>query len=151
MAQGGARNRSGPSVDPGSGRSDRRGLVLTSLQPYVGEAPEFPLPDVSVRELEVWVEAWRTPQASAWAAEPWRLRTVALWVRWSVRTEDPECGAGLVAQAIRLADQVGMTPAGLKENGWRVAGEAVVPVKAARPASPRLSARDRLRVVEDAG
>ncbi len=151
MAQGGARNRSGPSVDPGSGRSDRRGLVLTSLQPYVGEAPEFPLPDVSVRELEVWVEAWRSPQASAWAVELWRHRTVALWVRWSVRVEDPECGAGLVAQAIRLADQVGMTPAGLKENGWRVAGEAVAPVRAARPASPRLSARDRLQVVGDAG
>ena len=69
MARGGARNRAGPQANPDSGRSDRRGYSLTALpaEGYAGEIPDFPLPDASERELEVWAEAWRTPQACAWS------------------------------------------------------------------------------------
>ena len=103
MARGGARNRSGPQPDPLSGRSDRRGLSLTSLPAhgYDGPIPDFPLPtrvvwhswfedgkkvreddeactaQVAEREAELWSWAWRTPQAWAWAqpSESWRLHT----------------------------------------------------------------------------
>lgn len=52
---------------------------------------------------------------------------------------------------LRLADQIGMTPAGPAENGWRIAdvepaGEPPAVVVVVRP---RLSARDRLGVVPD--
>ena len=93
MARGGARNRSGPTADPNSGRSDARGYSLTALpaEGYDGPAPEFPLMSrrvmrwvhedksryqvvdeettevVTNRELELWEWAWSTPQACAWS------------------------------------------------------------------------------------
>lgn len=123
MARGGARNRSGPQPDEESARSDRRDFKLSALPPegYDGEAPEFPLPDASGRELEVWGQAWSTPQACAWSLEPWRHRTVAMWVRWSVRMEAEDASAALGNVVVRFADQIGLTPAGLKENGWKIA------------------------------
>src|SRR4051794_39385007 len=106
MARGGARNRSGPSPDPQSGRSDARGYSLTALpaEGYDGPVPDFPLPDPAGRELELWEQAWRTPQACAWSlpSESWRQRTVALWVRVSWRCEDPEAGAALLGQLHRF-------------------------------------------------
>src|SRR5690606_30075946 len=115
MTRGGARNRSGPGADPNSGRSDRRGFNLTALPAggYEGEIPEFPLPNASAREVEVWEQAWRTPQACAWSmpSEAWRAGTVALWARTKVRCEDPEAPASLLGQLHRFADQIGMTTA----------------------------------------
>lgn len=155
MARGGARNRSGPQADPNSGRSDRRGFKLTALPAggYDGEVPEFPLPAASKRELEVWEQAWRTPQACAWSmpSESWRTSTVALWVRTKVRCEDPEAPASLLGQLHRFADQIGMTTAGLAEMGWVVAQDEVA-AKAAEKAAPKpKSSRDRLAVVKADG
>ena len=154
MARGGARNRSGPQADPSSERSDRRGYRLTALpaEGYRGEIPEFPLPGASERELEVWAQAWRTPQACAWAmpSEAWRQRTVALWVRTSVRCEEPDAPASLLGQVHRFADQIGMTTAGLAEMGWKVATDEVgerAAEKESGEAKPRQSSRDRMKVV----
>ena len=155
MPRGGARNRSGPVADPNSGRSDRRGFKLTALpaEGYQGPVPEFPLPGASGRELEVWAQAWRTPQACAWAlpAEAWRQRTVALWCRTSVRCEDPEAGAALLGQLHRFADQIGFTTAGLAEMGWKVAVDEVSARAAEKtadaPAVVRSSSRSKLKVV----
>lgn len=123
MSRGGARNRSGPQADPNSGRSDQRGYVLATLPPtgFDGEAPDFPMPNASSRELEVWSQAWTTPQACAWSLEPWRWRTIAMWCRWSVRMEADDASAALGNVVVRFADQIGLTPAGLKENGWKIA------------------------------
>lgn len=127
MGSGGARNRSGPPIDPNSGRSDARGIVLTALpnEGYRGDPPVFPLPAESARESELWARVWATPQACAWSVQPWRHYTVGQWVRWSVRAEDPEAPAAVVAAVIRFADQIGLTPAGLKENGWAIAADEV--------------------------
>ena len=138
MASGGARNRSGPRPVEGSGRSEARGFSLTALpSSYSGPVPEWPLPEPSDRELVVWGEAWRLPQAAAWSlpSEAWRARTVAMWVRLSVRCEDPGAPASLLAQLHRFADQVGLTTAGLAEMGWKVAVDEVAPRRVARPAS----------------
>lgn len=156
MPRGGARNRSGPQRDPRSGRSERTGFSLRLLpaQGFKGRVPKFPLPDASDRELEVWRQAWRTPQACAWSlpSEKWRHPTVALWVRIKVRCEDPEAKATLLSQLHRLADQVGMTTAGLAEMGWSVAVDEVGEKAAAREAetepAPQGPARPRrLRAV----
>lgn len=150
MARGGARNRSGPSVDPRSARSDSRGLSFQALPRggFDGEVPEFPLPGISEREAVVWGSMWGTPQAAVWSVEPWRWRAVAQYVRWSVRTEDPECPATVMGQVIRLADQIGLTPAGMKENGWAL---AVDEVQAKRDELPAAESQDapkrRLRAV----
>lgn len=162
MARGGARNRSGPQPDPSSARSERRGYKLTALpaEGYTGEVPQFPLPvrqvvvdafedgqkhrqvdedaaqDVAARELELWEWAWRTPQACAWSmpAERWRLHSVAMWVRTAVLCESSEATAADKNSLHRFADQIGLTPAGLRENGWAVAADEVAERRESRPA-----------------
>ena len=124
---GGARNRSGPHPSAASARSDARDVRATKL-PVGGYRGDFPalstlLPDATDREGHVWANLWRTPQAGQWAREEWRHRTVAMYVRWLVRAEDPEATAATITAAQRLADQIGMTPAGLKENGWLIVAD----------------------------
>jgi hypothetical protein len=154
MTSGGRRNRNGAIPDPNSGRSDRRGYKLTALpaEGYDGPAPDFPLDAPTERELEVWADLWRTPQACAWSmpAESWRVRTVAMYCRTLVRCEAPDAGAALLGQLHRFADQVGMTTAGLAEMGWSVAADELAQRRDGddEPAEPRrTSSRDRLRSV----
>ena len=151
MARGGARNRSGPAADPNSGRSDRRGFTLTALpsEGYRGEVPDFPLPKIRIydvffedkkrvrefdegateaqwgREVELWEWAWSTPQACAWSMAPWRWHSVAMWVRTSAICESSDATAADKNALHRFADQIGLTPAGLKENGWAIAVDEV--------------------------
>lgn len=152
MSRGGARNRSGPQPTEGSASAERRGYTLTALpaEGYQGEIPEFPLEDPTDRELEVWAWAWRTPQACAWSlpSEQWRVRTVALWVRQSVRCEAHDVSANQLAQLHRFADQIGMTTAGLAEMGWKVAVDEVAEKAASRTAPAKPQER-RLRAASD--
>lgn len=179
MSSGGARNRSGPPKDPSSGRSDRLGVTFVDLpnEGYQGPIPEFPLPPAVVtfeffedkqkvrevdegasesrraRERELWEWAWRTPQAAAWALEPWRMQAIAMWVRTSAICESPEATAADKNALHRFADQIGLTPAGLAENGWQVA-TSVIPQSGEGDApedEPRPRARDRMKVVAGGG
>lgn len=145
---GGARNRSGPQPDPKSLRSSKRDIKLDALPSagYDGAVPEFPLPlmkryrwehedkrryqvfddeateQYRERELAVWAELWVTPQAAAWSIEPWRWSTVAEFCRLkAVVEQEPDGVAALVAHLHRYRDQIGLSPAGLKENGWTIA------------------------------
>jgi hypothetical protein len=75
---------------------------------------------------------------------------VALWVRTSVRCEDPEAPASLLSQLHRFADQIGMTTAGLAEMGWKVAVDETAAKRADQAASAapaRSSSRSKLKVV----
>lgn len=173
MARGGARNRSGPSLDPSSGRSDQRGISLQALPAggFTGEVPEFPLPRVTryewefdegkkyripsesltesyrVREIAVWAEAWMTPQAVAWVRESWRWPVIAEYCRLKTVVElEPDANASLVGQLHRFRDQIGLTPAGLKENGWAIAADEVA-VKRGEKSEPAQPVR-RLRAVD---
>ncbi|MHA7132550.1 hypothetical protein [Oerskovia turbata] len=82
---------------------------------------------VADREAQLWEWAWRTPQAEAWSREPWRWLTVANWVRTQVIIEGDEATAADKGSVHRFADQIGMTPAGLKENGWAIAAAEIEP------------------------
>ena len=151
MARGGARNRSGPAPDPLSERSERMKYTLTALpaEGYAGEVPEFPLPrvpgsDLGLRraEIEIWRDAWASPQACAWSMEPWRHRIVAQYCRVAAIVErDPAASAALIGQLHRFRDQLGLTPAGMRDNGWRIASEPVKleVVPEARPLQRRRS------------
>lgn len=137
---GGARNKSGPKPSMFSARSDARDLKATRL-PVEGYDGDFPplsefLPDATEREGVVWAEAWTTPQAAQWIREPYRFRTIAMWVRWTVKMESPEAASAVAAAALRLADQIGITPSGLKENGW-----LIVPKDEIVPQSPAAKQR----------
>lgn len=149
MASGGARPRSGPPADPTSGRSDLRGISFEKLPAsgFDGEVPKFPLSPAAVlneywdsdskqkvsendpgasavrqeREQELWEWAWSTPQACAWALEPWRWYAVGMWVRTAAICESAEAQAADKNSLHRFADQIGLTPAGLAGNGWAIA------------------------------
>ena len=156
MASGGGRNRSGPQKDPNSERSERLGVKFTALpaEGYQGEVPAFPLPERIVyidrerheeateaaaeREEDLWWWAWRTPQACAWAmpSESWRLHTIAMWVRTAVICESSEATAADKGSLHRFADQIGLTPAGLRENGWSVAKDELAEKAAERASAP---------------
>lgn len=143
MPRGGARNRSGPQADPTSGRSEVRGYKLTALpsEGYDGEVPDFPLPppedaELAMRESEIWHEAWRTPQAAAWSMASWRWATVGEYCRLKAKIESG-APAAYIGQLHRYRDQIGLTPAGLKENGWAIAADEVAarrPEPASEPA-----------------
>lgn len=152
MSRGGPRNRSGPQADPTSGRSDRRHYTLTALpsEGFRGDVPEFPLQPIVLfteyfvdklkvkerdddktesfreREADVWAEAWMTPQACAWSMQFWRWPIVGEYCRLKTIVEfDPSASAALVGQLHRYRDQLGLTPAGLKDNGWAIAADEV--------------------------
>lgn len=149
MTKGGARNRSGPPADPNSERSEKRGYTLTALpsEGYDGDAPEWPLHGQSDREAELWTWAWTTPQACAWSLDPWRWHSVAMWVRVAVICEGPMAQAADKSGLHRFADQIGMTPAGLKENGWAIARDEVTPKRQQRTEDKPKPQR-RLRAVD---
>lgn len=164
MGRGGARNRSGPPPDPKSGRSEKLGVRFGRLPRggFTGRVPAWPLTTkASTAERTVWNQVWRTPQAAAWATEPWRHPTVAMYVQTRVRFE-AEGAAALGTIMVRLADQIGMTPAGLRENGWEIEqapggadqDEPAAPA-AAKPRATRAAAskplKARLQVVRSAG
>ncbi len=122
MASGGARSRSGPRPDPFSKTSDKRGgpdkrLTLPRRE-YEGKVPPWPLPKKPARETSLWRKAWKFPQAHAWADMPWLHLLVAQWVHWSVKAEQPDASPSTMTQVMRLADAIGLTPAGMRDHGW---------------------------------
>lgn len=127
MSRGGARNRSGPAPDPTSGRSERRGFSLTALpsEGFGGDVPDFPLPSPTERELTVWAELWTTPQACAWSLQSWRWLNIADLVRLQVRGEAHDAPVNIATVVRQLRADLGLTPAGLKENGWAIATDEV--------------------------
>lgn len=176
MPSGGARNRSGPQVNPNSGRSDRRGFSLTALpaQGFNGLVPEFPLQPIVLfteyfqdkvkvkerddeetesfrdREADVWAEAWTTPQACAWSMESWRWPVVGEYCRLKTIVEfDPSASAALVGQLHRYRDQLGLTPAGLKDNGWAIASDEVGTKRDAKAVKSEAPTRRLRAVVSD--
>ena len=176
MARGGARNRSGPQADPSSARSDRRGFTLTELPSsgFDGKPPVFPLPKreifkkvesdgattwefdaartkaVAEREGELWAWAWSLPQACAWSTQSWRWMNVADLVRLQVRGEAHDAPVNIATVVRQLRADLGLTPAGLKENGWAIAADEVGARREADAAAPpaRRSSRDKLTVVK---
>lgn len=178
MARGGARIRSGPPADPDSGRSDRRKFTLQSLpaEGFAGRIPAFPLARFDIvhvvegeievdehaskvfraREIALWRELWRTPQAAAWSLpeNKWRHRIVATYARHSVRIESPNVSPALMGQIHRFADQIGMTDAGLGAMGWKIAvtdkdapPSPAGPSPRAKAPAPKQGARTRLKVL----
>lgn len=151
MASGGKRVRSGPKPDPNSRTSERRGYTLRNLpnSECRGRAPSFPLPvfqaksyDPSsgqmepdaqlteawaAREAELWKWLWRQPQARAWRMPQYRYMVyeVAQYCRQCVLCERAEAKAADRTVLIRLADRIGLSPAGLAALGWKISEDNV--------------------------
>lgn len=154
MGSGGARNRSGPAPNPTSKRSDSRGLDdVARVLPASGcskKAPAWPFPKGSTREKALWRKLWTYPQAVAWADEPWRHLTIANYVRWQVKSEAPDATPSVMTQVNRLADSIGLSPAGLRENRWEIIDDSQAQQTPDTPPDEPVPER-RMRVVKDAG
>lgn len=99
-------------------------------------------------ELEVWSSVWRTPQASVWEQQGW-LRDVAQYVRHKVLGELGSLKDA--TEARQWSDRLGLNPAAMLRNRWRVAADEVAAHRAAPAVAGRTSARDRFKVVPDGG
>lgn len=148
----GGHGRSGPPQDANSGRSERRGYKLTALpsEGFAGEVPDLAdyLIKPAARHQAVWEELWATPQACVWSIEHWRVAVVADLTRYIVRMDADDCPASYATAIRQLRDDLGLSTAGLKQNGWSVAADEVGAKATERAdAPPRASSRDRLSVV----
>jgi hypothetical protein len=83
------------------------------------------IPKPGKRHREIWEELWRTPQACAWAKERWLWPTVADLVRAMVRNEDPDAKAAFATTVRQLRDELGLSRAGLRVNGWEISHDEV--------------------------
>jgi hypothetical protein len=152
-------------LDPTSERSERRGIKLGVLprEGYKGKAPKFPIPapvdcdGVTIgsvlydRAVALWKTHWKSPQACAWSAEPWRHTIIAemCMVEASVHSS-PSSSAALIGQLHRFRDQLGLTPAGMRENGWTIGDVDEDKREAKREeARPSTSSRARMRLVSN--
>ena len=145
MPSGGARARSGPPKDPNAvRRPEGTEFVVLPAGGRVGEPPEWPLTDQTVREGELWDAVWALPQAVMWEAH--RLEwSVAFYVRNLAEAELPEAKAATRTLVRQQMDDLGLTEGGLAKNGWTV-GE---PEARREPRKAAQSSKTRLKVVAD--
>lgn len=154
MAKGGARARSGPPPDPAALRrdrpSDKDGWTDLPAEGRKGKTPAFPLDAPTKRELQLWAEEWKRPQAIEWERNGQFLE-VALFVRTFAGAESPKATAAERTLVRQQMDALGISLPGLLRNRWRIL--PVEPVE--KPTAPRAAparrstgtARQRLRAV----
>lgn len=153
MPKGGARVNSGPKPDPEALRrdrpSDRDGWTDLPAEGRKTAAPKWPLcgleNGLSERESAVWREIWATPQAVAWERLGWTLE-VGLYVRLLVLAEGGSMSAA--TEARQWSDRLGLNPAAMLRNRWRIARDQVSERRRATAAADSGSMRDRLKALD---
>ena len=147
--RGGFRSKSGSFADPNSARSDARGFTLDSLPPegYRGEFPAWPLPihrdnEIADRAAELWELLWRTPQACVWITDEWRWETIAEYCQLKALVERgaPAAYHGVL---FRYREDLGLSPTGLKLNGWAIAVDAAPSTEAPSKVKAEKSMREK--------
>lgn len=145
---GGFRVGSGRPQDPSALRTDRRidsGAWLSLPRGgRQGPPPVWPLLRPTARELQLWAQDWKRPQAVMWE-ELHLEREVALYVRTFRDAEDPSATVARRVLVHRQMDSLGLTVAGMRACHWTL---EEVPAPVARPAEPaHLSAKARLQLL----
>ena len=174
MASGGARARSGPAPNPDSYRSLNKEWVELPAAGYSGEIPEFPLPRVSIyweywedkkkvrefdesatksfreQEIDLWDELWRKPQAAAWASLGLKFQ-VASYVRAFLESVKADAVSGMKTAVLRMETELGLSVAGMRQNGWRISDGIASAPSTAAPSSRKTSSGDWLKAVSVEG
>lgn len=152
--KGGARTRSGPPPDPMALRRNRdRGEWLhLPAAGREGDPPAWPLLRPTKRELQLWEQAWRRPQAIAWEANGLVVE-VALYVRALRDAEKPKSIVAVRQLVKQMTDTLGLSVPGLRSNRWIIdAPNAAAPIdEAPEPDEAPASARARLKLVSNGG
>jgi hypothetical protein len=136
---------SGPAPNPNSRRqTGGQAHTWTDLPSsgFSGEIPGWPLgPSLVVdalgladRELEVWSDIWRTPQAEVWHRNGW-ASDAALYVRFLVIGETGRLDEA--KEARMWSDRLGLNPAAMLKNRWRVRPDEVAAHRQAKKAPKR--------------
>lgn len=151
MPKGGARTRSGPAPDPNALARERDAGEWTILPATgrQGPPPGWPLTEAADRELVLWEQLWRKPQALMWERYS-QQHDVALYVRRLVEAEEPESKVTVGTLVRQMADSLGISTPGMRANRWRIDPVSEV-VPAPQTSTSRASARDRLKVVNGNG
>jgi hypothetical protein len=132
---------------------------------YTGRAPAFPLPKIGrgldadgnpnraaadsfrKREMEIWRQVWKTPQAAAWSIDPWRWPTVAEFCRIKAAVElDPDSNAALLSRLREYRNEIGLSPDGMKANGWAISRDQVTPRAEKKAAAKTTTAKPQRRL-----
>ena len=120
----GARTVSGPPPDPNSRRQQTKaqasGWIDLPAGGREGDAPAWPFRECAPGEIEAWEELWRSPQAVAWEALAVSTRDVATYVRFSILGE---LDAKAANEARQWSDRLGLNPAAMLRNHWRIKGD----------------------------
>lgn len=149
----GGHARSGPAPDPNALRRERDQGEWTTLpvEGRPGDPPEWPLAgNPTKRERELWADLWAKPQAVMWEARGQELE-VALYVRRFREAEKPGSPVNLSTWIRQQMEALGLSSLGLRANRWRIATPKPADTDTDDAGGEVVSARDRFRVVEDAG
>lgn len=156
--------RAGPPKDPRSGRSEKLGTGVGTLLPsegHGGRPPAFPLPQIKrenavaakafrAREIAIWRAIWKSPQAAAWARDPWRWPTIGEYCRIKASVELEAGGnAALVSRLREYRTEVGLSPDGLRLNGWAIATDELAEQAEKKVETKKAPPVRRLRAVKD--
>lgn len=149
--------RSGPAPEPNALRRDRPSDTNTwTTLPFEGRRgriPAWPLSRPASRaERALWNRIWRTPQSVQWEKDR-MFERVARYVCKQIESDEPGSPAAKATIARQMADDLGLTYAGMNRLRWRVSRDEVAELRAqharSAPAStPRQSSRERLRRVD---
>ncbi|WP_175627558.1 hypothetical protein [Microbacterium sp. CSI-V] len=158
MPRGGPRAGAGRTPDTSSLSEAVRieaGAIRTLPKERTGPVPEWPLSEASERELEVWADMWRKPQAIVWE-EQLLFRPVAFHVRTSVKAEDPDSKSAILSVLMRQENELLLNYRVLLSAGLRISTNPVQAptVSASRPAVAKRqvpSSRGRLKASPDVG
>ena len=153
MASGGARARSGPAPDPNALRRDRKddqaGWTSLPAQGREGKAPSWPLVDPTPRELKLWTEFWKKPQAILWERnqQEW---AVALHIRTLTEAEIGGATTNLRTLLRQQAGELLLTIPAMLSARIRITTDEVAEKRTELEKAPsvrNMSARDRLKAV----
>ncbi len=86
---------------------------------YKGPLPEFPLPELRVRESQLWEKLWTTPQAIEWSRLDLTLQ-VAFYVRKCIDNEMPGAKAPDLTIMRQMQDSLGLSLPGMRAHRWRI-------------------------------
>lgn len=120
------------------GPPPKKGVRRRNLRPdwkvlpregYGGPVPDWPVGmGGNAAAKRLWIDLWRTPQASAWAELGWN-RVVARYALACVRAEMDEAPASLMGEVRQMEDRLGLSPMAMRRLQWEI-GEAPEPPKA---------------------
>lgn len=115
-----------------------------------GDAPDWPLSKATARELKLWRDEWRRPQAVQWEANSQQIE-VALYVRTLVAAERRTAPAAIRNLVKQQMEYLGISQPGMLRLRWLIGPAESVPPMTDQPVEADGTAsedvRKRFRVV----